>query len=83
MVSTESLILSAPVRVGAKDVRFICPLHLIVGLKSDHLFIVLHAFICIDFSLNILMLSALSITLEYCRDSIFQSIPVFIIAANS
>lgn len=36
-----------------------------------------------DLSLKILMLSAFSIALEYCRDDIFQSVPAFIIALNS
>lgn len=83
MVPSESLALTSPVRVGGKDVRLVSLFLLVVGHNSDHLFIVLHAFTCIALSLNIFMLSALSITLEYCRDSIFQSMPVFIIAANS
>lgn len=36
-----------------------------------------------DLSLNILKLNAFSIALEYCREAIFQSPPVVIIALNS
>lgn len=44
---------------------------------------ILSTFTSIDLSLNILWLRAFSNALEYWREDIFQSMPVFIIALNS